>query len=364
MIPDKRAQIGAHYTDPDKIMTIIEPVILRPLREEWAAAKAEIEKLADQAHLKRGKAFINAMGKAEEARSRFIERLCKVTILDPACGSGNFLYLALQGVKDIELRANLECETLGLAPRAPAVGPEIVRGIEINPLAAELARTTIWIGDIQWRIRDGIYARPEPILRKLDSIECRDALIAKSAKASFAEASWPDTEFIVGNPPFLGIRLMRAGLGDETVETLFAVYDRRVSREADLVVYWFEKARSQLKAGKSLRVGLVATNSIRGGANREVVDRIETDARLFEAWSDEPWVVDGAAVRVSILCFGKDNGPLRLDGKIVSVINSDLTNGTVNLTKARRLVENANVAFMGDTKAEPSTFQENLHGNG
>jgi type II restriction/modification system DNA methylase subunit YeeA len=348
--PDKRAQIGAHYTDPGKIMMIVEPVILRPLREEWAAAKAEIEELVDQAHLKRGKAFLNAMGKAEEARSKFIERLCTVTILDPACGSGNFLYLALQGVKDIELKANLECETLGLAPRAPAVGPEIMRGIEINPLAAELARTTIWIGDIQWRIRNGIYARPEPILRKLDSIECRDALLTKAADGTFAEASWPNVEFIVGNPPFLGIRLMRAGLGDETVDRLFDVYDGRVSREADLVVYWFEKARSQIKAAKSSRVGLVATNSIRGGANRQVVDRIETDTRLFEAWSDQPWVVDGAAVRVSILCFGKDDGPLRLDGKIVSVINSDLTNGAVNLTKARRLVENANVAFMGDTK--------------
>jgi type II restriction/modification system DNA methylase subunit YeeA len=348
--PDKRAQIGAHYTDPGKIMMIVEPVILRPLQDEWAAAKAEIEKLVDQAQLKRGKAFVNAMGKAEEARSKFIERLCNVTILDPACGSGNFLYLALQGVKDIELKANLECETLGLVPRTPAVGPEIVHGIEINPLAAELARTTIWIGDIQWRIRNGIYARPEPILRKLESIECRDALLAKSVAGSFTEASWPEAEFIVGNPPFLGIRLMRAGLGDEIVETLFEVYRGRVSREADLVVYWFEKARSQIKAQKSSRVGLVATNSIRGGPNREVVDRIETDTRLFEAWSDEPWVVEGAAVRVSILCFGRDDGPFRLDGKIVSVINSDLTNGTVNLTKARRLLENANVAFMGDTK--------------
>src|SRR5260370_41100290 len=136
------------------MMKISEPVILRPLREEWGAAKGEIEKLADQARLKRGKAFINAMGKAEEARSRFIERLCKVTILDPACGTGNFLYLALQGDKDIELRANLESETLGLAPHAPAVGPEIRRGIASNPLAAELARTTIWIGDIQRRIRN------------------------------------------------------------------------------------------------------------------------------------------------------------------------------------------------------------------
>ena len=116
---------------------------------------------------------------AEEVRSRFLERLRRVTILDPACGSGNFLYLALQGVKDIENRANLECEALGLAPQAPTIGPEIVHGIEINPLAAELARTTIWIGDIQWRLRNGIHSKPQPILRKLDSIECRDALITR-----------------------------------------------------------------------------------------------------------------------------------------------------------------------------------------
>ncbi len=348
--PGKRAQIGAHYTDPEKIMMIVEPVILRPLHEEWAAAKSEIENLVDQARLKRGRALANAMGKAEEARAKFIERLCKVTVLDPACGSGNFLYLALQGVKDLELKANLECEAMGLAPRVPTVGPEIVHGIEMNPLAAELARTTIWIGDIQWRIRNGIYARPEPILRKLDSIECRDALVTKADDGRRVEASWPDAEFIVGNPPFLGIRLMRGGLGDETVETLFSVYNGRVSREADLVVYWFEKARAQIKAGKTLRAGLVSTNSIRGGANREVVDRIEADMRLFEAWSDEPWVVEGAAVRVSLLCFGKDDGALRLDGKVVSVIHSDLTHGAINLTKARRLAENANVAFMGDTK--------------
>jgi type II restriction/modification system DNA methylase subunit YeeA len=353
--PDKRAQIGAHYTDPDKIMLIVGPVVLRPLQEEWTAAKVEIETLADQARLKRGKALANAMGKAEEARSRFIERLGRVTILDPACGSGNFLYLALQGVKDLELKVNLECEAMGLEPRVPTVGPQIVHGIEINPLAAELARTTIWIGDIQWRIRNGIYARPQPILKKLDSVECRDAVLTSDADGRAAEAAWPDAEFIVGNPPFLGIRLMRAGLGDETVERLFAAYDGRVSREADLVVYWFEKARAQIKAGKTSRAGLVSTNSIRGGANREVVDRIEADTRLFDAWSDEPWVVEGAAVRVSIVCFGKDDGPLRLDGRIVSTINADLTARAIDVTKAQRLLANAGVGFMGDNgdDAEP-----------
>jgi len=117
--------------------------------------------------------------------------------LDPACGSGNFLYLALRAVKDLEHKANQECEALGLAARMPVVGPEILRGIEINPLAAELARTTVWIGDIQWAIQNGIRSRPEPILRQLDMIECRDAIIQSSG----LKAEWPKAEFIVGNPP-------------------------------------------------------------------------------------------------------------------------------------------------------------------
>lgn len=141
--PEKRGQIGAHYTDPDKIMMIVEPVILRPLREEWAATRGKIEKLlhgeATPPMRAKTKRRMTPQEAAEEVRSGFLERLRKVTILDPACGSGNFLYLALQGVKDIENRANLECEALGLAPQAPTIGPEIVHGIEINPLAAELA---------------------------------------------------------------------------------------------------------------------------------------------------------------------------------------------------------------------------------
>jgi hypothetical protein len=196
--PEKRGQIGAHYTDAEKIMMIVNPVVVQPLREEWVAAKTKIEKLVEEAHLKTGQAYRNAVTKAEEARSQFLERLRKVTILDPACGSGNFLYLALQAVKDIELRANLECEAMGLEPRAPAIGPEIVKGIEINPLAAELARTTIWIGDIQWSLRNAIYGRPDPILRKLETIECRDAVLTRKPDGDFEEAKWPPSEFIVG----------------------------------------------------------------------------------------------------------------------------------------------------------------------
>ena len=205
-----------------------------------------------------------------------------MTVLDPACGSGNFLYLTLQGVKDIELKANLECEALGLEPRAPVVGPEIVHGIEINPLAAELARTTIWIGDIQWRLRNVIYSSPEPILRKLDAIECRDALITplppngEGETVRYVEAKWPPAEFIVGNPPFLGTKKMIASLGEAYTNAVRAVYKSRLSPFSDLVCWWFEKAYQQIKQGNTTRAGLVATNSISGGRNRLVLDTIST----------------------------------------------------------------------------------------
>src|SRR5258708_18905038 len=296
--PAKRVQVGAHYTDPEKIMLLVEPVILRPLREEWAKQLQKIEEILNAAHSKLPKTFgrdadkamtralAKPVAKAESLRSQFLERLRKLTILDPACGSGNFLYLALQAVKDIENKANLECEALGLPPRALMVGPEIIHGIEINPLAAELARTTIWIGDIQWRRRNGVYSEAPPILRKLDSIECRDALIDRKSDDTIVEAGWPAAEFIVGNPPFLGGKLMRSGLGDDEVEALFQVYAGRVPQEADLVTYWFEKARLELKRGGTQRAGLVSTNSIRGGANRRILDRIAEEAQIFDAWSD------------------------------------------------------------------------------
>jgi type II restriction/modification system DNA methylase subunit YeeA len=348
--PDKRAQIGAHYTDPDKIMMIVEPVILRPLRAEWETARAETERLVEAAHLKKGRAFDNAMTRAEEPRAKFLERLRKVTILDPACGSGNFLYLALQAVKDIELKANLECEALGLSPRVPVIGPEVVHGIEINPLAAELARTTIWIGDIQWRLRNGIYARPDPILRKLEAIECRDALVMKKQDGSFVEAQWPTAEFIVGNPPFLGASRMLGGLGENYTVELRRLYSERVPGFVDLVCYWFEKARDCVVSKGTQRVGLVATNSISGGENRVVLDKIAGALRIFLAYSDEKWTVEGADVRVAIIGFGVDLSEQQyLDGKPVTELNTDLQSGP-KLISAARLGENKAVAFEGTKK--------------
>jgi type II restriction/modification system DNA methylase subunit YeeA len=391
--PDKRAQIGAHYTDPEKIMMIVNPVIVRPLTAEWEAAKAELTDILSKNRNKNGSPGKVAVARAEARLDQFLKRLDDVRILDPACGSGNFLYLALQSLKDLERRAVIEAHEMGLALRVIHCGPHNVKGIEINPYAAELARTAIWIGNIQWLRRNGFEARKEPVLENLDAIECRDALVTRiDAPASpsvqssppglsrgstssggaakkdvdgrdkpghdggtggYVEAEWPEAEFIVGNPPFLGIRLMRGGLGDDYVETLFHVFEGRVSRESDLVIYWFEKSRAAIALGKTKRTGLVATNSIRSGSNRRVLDHVTQQNRIFDAWSDEPWIVDGAAVRVSLICFGSGNDFPLLDGKEVDQINADLTSGSLNFTHLKRLRDNDSICFMGDTKGGP-----------
>jgi hypothetical protein len=346
--PKKRGQIGVHYTDPEKIMMIVEPVILRPLREEWAAVRSKIAPIAEKAAPIKPKsqsrgdrndantAARRLRAQAIKLRDEFLQGLCTISILDPACGSGNFLYLALQGVKDIENRAVLECEAMGLPPRDLAVGPEILRGIEINTLAAELARTTIWIGDIQWAIRNGIYSRPEPILRPLDSIERRDALLAPDGKGGFVEAEWPEADFIVGNPPFLGAKLMKRKLGVDVTDAIRSTYAGRLPGFTDLVCYWFEKGGALIEAGEVVRVGLVATNSIRKNTNLPVMHRIVATTRIFEAWSEEKWTVDGAMVDVSLICFGDNGGGTpQLNGEAVAGINPDLTSG-LDITQATR----------------------------
>lgn len=352
--PDKRSQLGAHYTDPDKIMRIVEPVVIRPLRAEWDAAHAQIaEEMAYAAEQDR-KRTSTAKGEATKAINRatalyktYLDRIRAFRVLDPACGSGNFLYLSLHALMDLEHRAGIDVERLGLKRELPGVGPESVRGIEINPYAAELARVTIWIGWLQWMRRNGFTSFPDPILSVLDQIECRDAVL----NADGTEAQWPAADAIVGNPPFLGGKLMRATMGDAYVNALFAAYEDVVPAEADLVCYWVKKAWDGLDEGAYGRVGLVTTNSIRGGANRVALDEITEDGRIFDAWSDEPWVVDGAAVRVALVCFDKEDGDARLDGADAGgPIRADLTTGGADLTKVRRLSQNLDVAFQGPVK--------------
>ncbi len=347
--PDKRGQLGKFYTDRDKILLIVEPVITRPLVAEWEEVKRRIAALVEEAERSRGRA---AEAKRAEARALYhthLERLRRFRVLDPACGSGNFLNLALQALKDLEWRALIEAEELGLGQelRTSQVGPRQMLGIEINEYACELARASVWIADIQWLRRRGLGVERRPILEKLETIECRDALLDPDG----GEALWPEADVIIGNPPFLGGKLLRRSLGDTTVDRLFAVYAGRVPREADLVCYWIAKAGAALAEGRAGRVGLVATNSIRGGANREVLDRLTERTVIFEAWSDEPWYQEGAAVRVSLLCLARPEDPeartRRLDGRPVAAIRTDLSANAADVTRAARLRENAGLCFQG-----------------
>jgi type II restriction/modification system DNA methylase subunit YeeA len=186
-------------------------------------------------------------------------------------------------------------------------------------------------------------------LRKLDTIECRDALLTRlETKKTYIESEWPRAEFIVGNPPFLGGKLLRRGLGDEIVDALFEVYQGRVPAEADLVCYWVVKAWEFFEAGSIKRAGLVTTNSIRGGANRKTLEPIAEASAIFEAWSDEPWIVEGAAVRVSLICFGDNSSHSNvLSGIDTGKIAADLTSTSMELVNSKALNSNQGLAFQG-----------------
>ena len=346
--PSKRSQLGAHYTDPDTIMKLVRPVVVAPLLAEW-----ETEKTAITAILEKSKA--KGIPKAAQDRlNAFLERLRNFRVLDPACGSGNFLFVSLRALKDLENRILFEAETLGLGRQVPVIGPVNVLGIELNEYAAELARITVWIGEIQWMVQNGFGVRTNPILQALGGIENRDALV----NADGSEAQWPAANVIVGNPPFIGDKKMVGELGADYAAQVRKTYAGRVPGGADFVCYWFEKANDAIKAGSTQRAGLVATNSIRGGASREVLKHAAETTRIFEAWDDEEWTNEGAAVRVSLVCFGHSEQGAKLDGEPVGAIFADLTasnedgEGT-DLTGAAKLRQNAGVGFVGIQKTGP-----------
>ena len=331
--PGKRSQLGAHYTSREDILLIVEPVLMDPLRRRWTEIRSQSKELASK---------IGSAKKGQRTRLRnrlsslllgFAEELSKVQVLDPACGSGNFLYVALHQLLDLWKEVSILAGELGLPRIAPAFAPSPAQlhGIEISEYAHQLAQATIWIGYIQWFIENGFGFPSEPILKPLDNILLMDAILTYDNDGNPIEPEWPIANIIIGNPPFLGGSKIRRELGDEYTDELFSLYEGLIPGPADLVCYWFEKTRSQIEGGLCKRGGLLATNSIRTGVNRSVLDRIKKTGGIFMAWSDRPWMLEGAAVRVSLIGFdnGADNDFV-LDGKQVFRINSDLTANVVS----------------------------------
>ncbi|MFN8503744.1 class I SAM-dependent DNA methyltransferase [Kouleothrix sp.] len=353
LAPEKRSQLGAHYTSKDDILLIVEPVLMAPLRRRWQAVQAQARELAAKRDAAAAGQRTKLDGDLRRLLVGFAGEIAAVRVLDPACGSGNFLYVALKQLLDLEKEVIAFAGDVGAGAFFPSVSPEQLRGIELNEYAHELAQITVWIGYIQWLRDNGFGAPADPILKPLDTVKRMDAILAFDAEGKPVEPEWPEADVIVGNPPFLGDKKMRAELGDDYVETLRGLYEGRIRGGADLVLYWFERARTLIAAKQARRAGLLSTNSIRSGANREVLERIKTSGDIFMAWADRPWILDGAAVRVSMVGFDEGTEAHRiLNGELVTLINSDLT-ASVDLSSVKQLRENSNICFLGMMKAGP-----------
>jgi len=368
--PDQRAQLGAHYTSEEDIKTLVEPVLMQPLRREWAELR---------------RALLPAYNKGKgnpaqrERLAKFQKKLASITVLDPACGSGNFLYVSLQSLLSLEKEVIAFATQLGFSFK-PQANVQQLKAIEINAYAFELAQVSVQIGYLQWRRDNGFDNDRSPVLQNLDGFENKDALLnqtfrkkpksLKEAQAEehgeddtvkvYTERAWSECDVIVGNPPFLGGKLLRRELGDAYVDAIFENFSDRVRPEADLCCYWFEKAREQIELRKCRRAGLLATQGIRGGANREVLKRIKEAGDIFYAVSDREWILAGANVHVSMVGFDDGSEIFRiLDGKRVQVINPNLT-ATADVTAAAELQANLDVAFMGTTKGGAFDISEAL----
>ena len=236
--PSKRSQLGAHFTSKADIELLVDAVVMQPLRQEWAEVRQTVECLLTTGKKKPGPGTTKRLNPAELRKAKrsaesilhqFLVRLQNIKVLDPACGSGNFLYVTLQKLKDLEKEVILFSTDNGLGAFLPLVGPWQLHGIEINPYAFDLAQMTVWIGWLQWIRTNGFGVPSEPILRRLDqNFQCRDAILDLADPANPKEPDWPKVDFIVGNPPFLGDKFMRRELGDEYVDELRTLYASRI----------------------------------------------------------------------------------------------------------------------------------------
>ena len=359
--PAERHALGAHYTPRAYVERLVLPTVIEPLRAEWADARAAALVLAREAAALTGKAHGDKLAAARAQVKAFQHRLCTVRVLDPACGSANFLYVTLEHLKRLEGEVLNQMDELGHAQDALAFEGETVtlqqlRGIELNERAAALAELVLWIGWLQWHVRTrGLASVAEPVVHDYGNIECRDAVLAWDAQEpahdeagrllsrwdgrtykshpatgqsvpdeaaqvpqwrylGARKAAWPTADFIVGNPPFIGAASLRAALGDGYAQALRAAWPE-VPESADFVMHWWQHAAAQVAAGHARRMGLITTNSLRQTFNRRVVQAaLAAGTHLHMAVPDHPWVdsAGGAAVRIAmtVLAPGPGEGEL------------------------------------------------------
>lgn len=399
--PKERHRLGAHYTPRAYVERLVRPTVEEPLRAEWDLVRAEVWRSREEGKLK----------EATQALHDFHTHLTQVRVLDPACGTGNFLYVTLDILKQIESEILLELREAGEKQEMLVrVSPAQLLGIEVNPRARAIAELVLWLGHLQWHYRSHDRLQlPEPVLQNLGNIECRDAVLTWDAvelvrdargrpimrwdgetmkRSSVTgqmvpdeeatvpayeyirprKAEWPEADFIVGNPPFIGNKRMRLTLGDGYVDALREAHED-VSDTADYVMYWWNHAAGILREGRTQRFGLITTNSITQTFSRKVVQRhldAEDPLSILFAIPDHPWVdiARGAAVRVAMTACERGKrtgrrwvvvrerdpeGEAALELALATgKIQADLTVGA-NVSGAKRLAANMGVSFMGVT---------------
>ena len=270
-------------------------------------------------------------------------------VCDPACGSGNFLYMGYNAVKDLEVailrrieerrssEAKKDQGVLGL------VTPLQFHGMDTSPFAVELARVTLMIARKVANDRLGLTERDLPLDNLDNNIRVADALFTP----------WPEADAYVGNPPFLGGKHMRLNLGDEYVDRVFQRFPD-VRDSVDFCTYWFRLAQENLKPYG--RAGLVATNSIRHGKGRRAsLDYIrDNGGHIHSAISTQPWSGE-ANVHVSIVNWSREPpyciiseaaGGFQLDGEAVRTINTSLRS-SADVSEAMALMANKGYCFQG-----------------
>ena len=378
--PGQRSQLGAHYTSEEDIKTLVEPVLMAPWRREWHALRDELRQLyspaqsvskprqklnATTTNYKRLHATLN-----HNRLKHFVERLAGIRVLDPACGSGNFLYVSLRLLLDLEKEVIAFGTELDVKVE-PWVSVQQLSAIEINPYAFELAQVSVQIGFLQWRRDNGFDNDRSPVLQNLDGFQNEDALLVphfrskaktlKEAQAGehegddalkfYTEREWPECDVIVGNPPFIGNKWLRREVGDEITKAVFAVYGDRLPATSDYCCYWFEKARDLIAQGKCQRAGLLATTGSKQISSRVAFERIQASGKIFFAISDRDWFDADTAIRICMVGFGRADvtDTPTLDGRETVTINPDLSSG-LDTTRKHCLRASAKLCFMGTTK--------------